>query len=82
MDKNYIITSVSLTPREKELINEFNLSPTAIIKSKVAEIEFFQLEIQKRRKAVEIIQGKLTHMGNFIESKGLWEEWNKYEGEK
>jgi hypothetical protein len=82
MEKNYIITSVSLTPKEKELISLFKLSPTAIIKSKLAELELMSEELPMYKNKMSRLSKKIQIFYDYLEQKDLTAEFMEYEGER
>jgi hypothetical protein len=82
MTKSYIITSVSLTPQEKEMISLFKLSPTAIIKSKLAELQIMSEELPMYKNKINHLSKKIQIFYDYLEQKDLTAEFMEYEGER
>lgn len=69
------ITTISLTQEEKEFLDTNNLSPTALIKGKLAEIREFRAQ-----PLLDRIERLLNHMERYrvyLEKKGLLDDFLK-----
>lgn len=70
-----IISTISLTPEEKEFLDTNNLSATALIKGKLAEIQEF-----RAKPLLDRIERLLTQMDKYrvyLEKKGLIDDFLK-----
>jgi hypothetical protein len=70
-----MITTISLTDSEKEFIDQNNLSPTLLIKTKLAEIQEFRAKPLLDR--IERLLAQLEKYSTFLDKKGLLEEFCK-----
>lgn len=75
------ITTISLTDEDKQIIERYNLSPTALIKERLAQFKEFET---KGANNLRELNNRLTAwIGNherirlFIEKKGLLDEYLK-----
>lgn len=71
-----IITSVSLLESEKEFLDTNNLSPTALLKQKILDIQqsfeqFASKKLAESRKTIERLTIECDKRNDFIESEGL-----------
>jgi hypothetical protein len=75
------ITSVSLQDCDLEIIERFNLSPTALIKERLAEFRqvssITEQLVQEKQQKIEVIMSKFQHALDFITKKGLIDEYLK-----
>lgn len=67
------ITTISLTSEEKMFLEENNLSPTALIKGKIADIKEFRAKPLLDK--IERFANMCDRYREFIEKKGLLEEF-------
>lgn len=67
------ITTISLTTEEKNFLDENNLSPTALIKGKIAEIKEFRAKPLLDR--IERLLTQMSKYSEFLDKKGLLDEF-------
>jgi len=83
MTKNYIITSISLTPKEKEFLEFMECSPTDLMKQKIAEMMENSTSWRAIRNSLEqkiAAQNALIQkLFDFIDTKQLFTEWTTYD---
>jgi len=69
------ITTISLSEEDLEIIDKYNLSPTALIKSKLTEIREFEMqgigELKEANRKLEAWKENAQKFQSFIEKKGL-----------
>lgn len=69
------ILSVSIKDEQAIFINEMNLSPSALLQSKIDEcIESYKVtkqELEKQSRKIAFLQETINKQRNFIESKNL-----------
>jgi hypothetical protein len=70
-----LITTISLTSEEKELIQRFNLSPSALIKEKIREYQLIsessvRIKEEYERKIANL-RATIDKQRDFIEAEGL-----------
>jgi hypothetical protein len=74
-----VITTISLTNEEKTLISEFGLSPTALIKEKLAEFYIIRArnnsEVSDLTEKIRILQSIIERFNKFIRINQLDEAW-------
>lgn len=77
------IRSISLTEEEDKLISKLELSPTHLIKSKLAEIkatlQFTREEFKEMERGMNVWKANFRKAEKFIESKGFWAEFQGIE---
>ena len=69
------ITTISLTTDEKEFLETNNLSPTALIKGKIAEIQEFRAKPLLDR--IERLLAQMEKYRVYLEEKGLIDDFLK-----
>lgn len=73
------ITSVSLQDSDLEIIERFNLSPTALIKEKLSEFRqvssITEQRLQEKQQKIEKLIANFQEAVNFIAEKGLSDEF-------
>lgn len=77
------IISISLTHQEKQWLEDMELSPTALIKQKITEMQVSTLAQRNRIKGLEaniqLMQNRVALLYKFIEEKKLFEEFAIFE---
>lgn len=73
------ITTINLTEEDKVLIKQLNLSPTELIREKLAD---FKIIVSKNRNDTEQFEREIIHLEKkseslvkFIRQKGLFDEY-------
>ena len=80
------ITSISLTEAQKSFLEEHNLSPTALIKGKIEEIQDnMKVSMEKYReiqRRLNVFIKNFEHALEFIEENKLTASWVEYKNKK
>lgn len=76
--------SVSLSKEEADFIDEYNLSPTTLIKNQISTMNgyhktVFSKKIEQLETNIAKMQRRITWMSEFIEKKGLLLEFGAME---
>ena len=73
------ITTISLSQQDIDLIEQYSLSPTALIKEKLGEFRTIftsaAIKIRELNSKIERLQDNVRQLMGFISDNGLWEKY-------
>lgn len=76
-----VILSVSIDSKQKAFLEEIKVSPSALLQRCINELmqntEISKEYVQKLQSRMSMLQETITKQGEFINNKGLWEEYMK-----